>query len=536
MSVSMSRWAWAPWMFLAVAAGESCNHTPIGRIDKTLTLKVRQGGGTGEAVKVDFLWVVDNSSSMCQEQVSLTRNFKDFTDKLATYFALDSRLAVTTVDAQCDVVGSKGKFNTKAATSFPPACREVRKVVCDEETDCAGLDCALFPDVCNPAAQGEWACEDGQAPTVSCQQTPNGSINTQCRRRCTTDQECQVLFGDPTFICQKKDSTQANWGCLRPPDTAGCPDELPEFLQKNTTVDNIDLFPCLATVQVSGTGCLKYEQQMKSALLALDPTGPNHEQSARFLRPDAYLVIIFISDEEDCSADDDANPPIHEADYDTCGLLKTTDEGGPLTPVAHFVNRYKALKRDPSKVIVAAIAGDSTAEGPDGEPDPAQVALEREQFLRAKDCRKTFPGPDCEPRDCYQHSYICISANGIADYGRRFRELTESFGPNGTFGNICADEGIGPALSNVASTIIRVINKVCLPKEIVGSLKVERTLADGTVQVLTEGDGAGKYRIISNSEDCTGEGGNLLPAIAFGDPPTQGENIEITYQGDPELN
>ena len=462
MSGTVSRWAWAPGLVLVIAAGATCNHTPIGRIDKTLTLKVRQGGGTGEAVKVDFLWVVDNSGSMCQEQVSLTRNFKDFTDKLATYFALDSRLAVTTVDAQCDVNGttnfsSKGKFNTHVTSAFPQACREERKYPCKSDAECAGIDCELFPDVCNPSAQGEWACDLRLVPqgTTSCFETPNGSINTSCRRRCTTDVECQTIFGDPTFVCQKPDTTQSGWGCVRPPDTGSCPDVLPEFLEKNATVDNIQLFPCLATVGVSQESCLDYEQQMKSALLALDPTGPNHEQSARFLRPDAYLVIVFISDEEDCSADENANPPIHETDFHTCGLLKTTDEGGPLTPVAHFVNRYKALKRDPSKVIVAAIAGDSTAEGPDGEPDPAQVALEREQYLRAKDCRKTFPGPDCEAKGCYGASYICLSANGIADYGRRFRELTESFGPNGTFGNICADEGIGPALSNVASTIIR---------------------------------------------------------------------------------
>ena len=74
-----------------------------------------------------------------------------------------------------------------------------------------------------------------------------------------------------------------------------------------------------------------------------------------------------------------------------------------------------------------------------------------------------------------------------------------------------------------------------MPKEIVGALKVERTNADGTVDVLTEGDGPGKYRVIPNAEDCAGEAGNLLPAIAFGDPPNPGESIQVTYQGDPAL-
>ena len=514
----------------------SCNHTPIARIDKTFTLKVQQGSGTGEAIKVDFLWVVDNSASMCQEQLGLTRNFQDFTGQLANYFELDSRLAVTTVDAQCEVngttvVSSKGKFNTRAAKTFPPPCQEQQKWSCMSDQECTGLDCQLYPETCDQGHQGEWACRP--PTTASCLENPNNTVNSSCRRRCTTDTECQSLFGDPTYFCQKPSNNQADWGCIRPPDTATCPDVLPEFLEKSATTDNINLFPCLATVGVNQEKCLKYEQQLKSGLLALDPTGPNHDQSARFLRPDAYLVIVFVSDEEDCSADDNANPPIGEDDYETCGLLKTTDQGGPLTPVAHFVNRFKALKRDPSKVIVAAIAGDSTAVDPQtGEPDPVQVAFEREEYLKSKDCSKTAPGAGCDPRTCYHQSYICKSANGIADYGRRFRELTESFGPNGTFGNICADEGIGPALDSIASTIIRVINKVCLPKEIVGSLKVERTKADGTVEVLSEGDGPGKYRVIANSEDCQADG-NLLPAIAFGDPPSPGENVNVTYQGDP---
>ena len=49
-----------------VVVGDGCNHTPIARIDKTFTLQVKQGSGTGEAIEVDFLWVVDNSASMCQ--------------------------------------------------------------------------------------------------------------------------------------------------------------------------------------------------------------------------------------------------------------------------------------------------------------------------------------------------------------------------------------------------------------------------------------------------------------------------------------
>jgi hypothetical protein len=45
------------------------------------------------------------------------------------------------------------------------------------------------------------------------------------------------------------------------------------------------------------------EQGLKAAWLALDPSGPNAGQSALFLRDDAYLLLVFASDEEDCSID-----------------------------------------------------------------------------------------------------------------------------------------------------------------------------------------------------------------------------------------
>ena len=56
-------------------------------------------------------------------------------------------------------------------------------------------------------------------------------------------------------------------------------------IEKNATVDNTDLFKCIAHVGVQQSSCLRYEQPLKSAFLALDPSGTNREQSLAFLRP-----------------------------------------------------------------------------------------------------------------------------------------------------------------------------------------------------------------------------------------------------------
>jgi hypothetical protein len=498
---------------LGLAGLWACNQTPVAGLEKSFTFKVEKRTGDDELIKVDFLWVIDNSSSMCEEQLSLTRNFRTFTDQIQNAFDIDPRVAVTTVDAQCEVnnttvFSARGKFNQRAATAFPPPCQEQRKVECLVDADCAGLDCELYPDRCaNP--QGTWTCS---APTSeTCLISPNGSVNSSCKRRCKTDGECQTLFGDATFVCQKPSSNEEDWGCIRPPDSASCPNELPPFLDSN----NLDLFPCIATVGVNQEKCLKFEQQLRSGYMALDPNGPNAAQSQGFLRDDAYLVVIFVSDEEDCSIADNAT--VSEDKYETCGLLKTTDQGGPLVPVAHYVNRFKALKADPGRVIVAAISGDSQ------RTEPAEITLEREAYVEAKS----------DPRTCFQKSYICSSANGTADFGSRFLDFTRGFGPNGTFSNICADAGIGPALAQVAQTIVAVINKICLPRPILDGLVVKR-IRNGVEETLVEGDGPGTYAIVRGAEDCAVDG-VIMPAVTFGDPPIPGEEIRIEYQGDPQF-
>ena len=52
----------------------------------------------------------------------------------------------------------------------------------------------------------------------------------------------------------------------------------------------------------------------------------------------------------------------------------------------------------------------------------------------------------------------------------------------------------------------------------------------------TEGDGPGRYRVVYGSEDCVGADGQLMPAIAFGDPPQPGDVVNVTYQGDPQFD
>lgn len=98
-----------------------------------------------------------------------------------------------------------------------------------------------------------------------------------------------------------------------------------------------------------------------------------------FVRPDARLVLIFLSDEEDCSRVDDSGPfscadsevgctpRFAEFGNDICGEDQTPHTRGAgsacydhvdsLTPVSVYAERFRRLKPNPDDVTVAVIGG-----------------------------------------------------------------------------------------------------------------------------------------------------------------------------------
>jgi hypothetical protein len=73
-----------------------------------------------------------------------------------------------------------------------------------------------------------------------------------------------------------------------------------------------------------------------------------------FLRANAQLAIIFISDEEDCS---DELFPLGGSDQSVCYT-----QYGDLTPVSEYIEDYQRLKLRSTDVIVSAIVGPANPE------------------------------------------------------------------------------------------------------------------------------------------------------------------------------
>jgi len=226
-----------------------------------------------------------------------------------------------------------------------------------------------------------------------------------------------------------------------------------------------EVFSRLANLGIEGCG---YEHQLQAARLALfESSTPNN---VNFLRKDAYLAIIFITDEDDCSAPPDSDFFV-SSDYSTteqqpslrCALAGhrcdgafppasafqtalancVADEngGGKLIPVAGIVNDIKSLKTAPGRILVSGIMGKSA------DPASSNYAIVRRDGK-------------------FDLAPTCTTPDGSAAPALRMKQFVEAFrGPDGTpsgsIESICQDD-FGPALTNIAKRIEKAIIKGCV--------------------------------------------------------------------------
>lgn len=214
--------------------------------------------------KVDVLWVVDNSGSMCEEQASLKDNFDIFVRQLTTMGA-DFQLAVVTTDMMNPE--HSGRFQNVPDDGLSPAC-------------------SLPVDI----------------------------------RDCPSPLNGQAY---PSLILRSRD-----------------------YVDEGGEVDVARLerdFACNATVGTSGDG---FEMGLEAARAALSPsllTGFNNG----FLRDDALLAIIFLTDENDCSRRDAFN----RSNGNACEW-----ESDMLVPEETYIDFFLGLKGgDMDKLFLAGI-------------------------------------------------------------------------------------------------------------------------------------------------------------------------------------
>ena len=232
-----------------------------------------------------------------------------------------------------------------------------------------------------------------------------------------------------------------------------------------------DVFGCIAALGESGCG---FEHQLAAITRALGADGsPPPAENQGFLRPDAFLVILVLTNEDDCSAPAGSNfydtmmnttlasylgPPLNfrcnefghlcngtkpprlapNGDVNASVTLDgcvSAEGSGMLTPVATIVSQLRALKPFPDQqIVVTAIAGPTT---------PYQVTW-RNPLLTTD----TGPWPGIE------HS--CAATDGhVADPAIRIADFVHRFGDNGLVLSACSDDW-GSALDRTAMVLNQV--------------------------------------------------------------------------------
>ncbi len=198
-----------------------------------------EGGDGVGCAKADFLFVIDNSASMADEQANLIASFPGFIATIQdTLKADDYHLMVVDTDA----LGGGGD---------PFMCTN-NECTCSPSPGCCGLICSVLDTSCNG---------------IPCGMLPND--------------ECDRTLGA---------------GKVFRDDGVQCLDAPPRFMTDTSAMVS-EQFACVAEVGISGHG---NEQPMAAILAAthesMATTGACNEG---FLRKDAILVVTVITDEDD---------------------------------------------------------------------------------------------------------------------------------------------------------------------------------------------------------------------------------------------
>jgi hypothetical protein len=208
-------------------------------------------------------------------------------------------------------------------------------------------------------------------------------------------------------------------------------------------------FGCIAVLGTQGCG---FEQQLEAAYKALAvnslPGGPN----AGFLRDDSILAVLFVTDEEDCSAADPTTFDV--SSYPYCICLGCYYQKEKLHPPSRYVEALRALRPDPDDLVVGFITGVPPGSICEGSGDaiagcldePAmQETVRPDAELLEFVCK--YP-VDCHPPDP-PNAGNCLAE---AFPGRRYVEVAQNLGPSAVVGSICTGS-FAPFLDAVAQKI-----------------------------------------------------------------------------------
>lgn len=209
------------------------------------------GDGDEGCRAVDFLFVIDNSGSMADEQSALISSFPKFIDAINENLDVqqDYHIMVTDVDAW-------------------------------QYAQCLGFCGTTFEILCSPLITGgEFTCDDPNTPEID----P------------TVPEECEDVLGAGIIDPKGADASDAPCNFA-----SGA-----RYIDK-TEPDVKSAFQCAARVGTSSMD--EPERPMEAMVAAVGAGGEVATCNSGFLRDDAILVVTFITDEDDSSSKSAGTP------------------------------------------------------------------------------------------------------------------------------------------------------------------------------------------------------------------------------------
>lgn len=296
----------------------ACNAHPITPIDTNLNSVDRINNQLPAKTKLDFLFIVDDSGSMCQEQERLAENFTLFSEFLFDELqgAADYRIAVVNTDlGNLDVPTQKG--HKPGEFLYLPAmgaqsCQEIEAYI-PNTSDCENLG-TVSPII--SSVQLDSIPDTELTPGVSRTEGLKAELERQFR--------CRATLGTKGGSVEKGlEAMRLSLSCRGP---------------------NKELFS--ACCVNPGTEDAYYNPACRP------PTG----QEPQFLRPDATLVVLIISDEDDCSTPSDAPLDTSRLICRENGRVDANGDGSP--------DIYSRYCPNPQECYLGECS-DYTAMGPD---------------------------------------------------------------------------------------------------------------------------------------------------------------------------
>jgi hypothetical protein len=380
---------------------------------------------------VDMLVVVDNSRSMQEEQNILATAFFPLINALVNPLpdwpyapADDVRVAIVSSDMGLQWGGH-------------PYDGPVELSGCDSDGDDGEFQ-----------TYGSGKTIDIQHDAIPCD--GNGS-------QCPTGWSCSAAEPDQVGRCLAPDGDGSDQPC---PGINSTWVETP-LGSGDEAVANDDLAFEVACLSALGTEGCGFEQQLQAAAVAL------HKPSqADFVRDDALLSVLIVSDEEDCSIESE----------ELFGVDEITDSGSKsvnlacgnneqyLYDAAGYKETFEQVKGDrPGAVVFAAIAGVPPGAG----DDPSACEGSGSDLGECLD--QPEMNPDVVEEDgAFYFEAACARWEGDelitrARPGRRYVELAERFDELGYAYSICREDW-SPAMEDIARLIAENLAGTCYPK------------------------------------------------------------------------